>query len=258
MWSEHCGYKHSALLLRRLPSEGDARAPGAWRERRRARPRRRPRRCLQGREPQPPVRRRAVPGRRDGGRGHPQGHLGDGRAPDRPARRAALRGPGRSLLARRRWDRRYGNSRRRPERRRRGRLRRDVCLELSRQRDVRGAPSLRARDEREGDGCRRTGRRLRRHHGARRDRGRLRARERRARGGGRRQAPHRSGRRPVHREPPHRGVARAGRAASSCSPCRTAAPRGSPRRCRRWPRSTGSTSISTASRCGRRGWSRGR
>ena len=23
LWSEHCGYKHSALLLRRLPSEGD-------------------------------------------------------------------------------------------------------------------------------------------------------------------------------------------------------------------------------------------
>ena len=22
LWSEHCGYKHSALLLRRLPSEG--------------------------------------------------------------------------------------------------------------------------------------------------------------------------------------------------------------------------------------------
>jgi phosphoribosylformylglycinamidine (FGAM) synthase-like enzyme len=22
LWSEHCGYKHSALLLRRLPSSG--------------------------------------------------------------------------------------------------------------------------------------------------------------------------------------------------------------------------------------------
>ncbi|MEX2612042.1 MAG: hypothetical protein WD380_00565, partial [Gaiellaceae bacterium] len=23
LWSEHCGYKHSALLLKRLPSEGE-------------------------------------------------------------------------------------------------------------------------------------------------------------------------------------------------------------------------------------------
>ena len=28
LWSEHCGYKHSALLLGKLPSQGDY--PMAW------------------------------------------------------------------------------------------------------------------------------------------------------------------------------------------------------------------------------------
>ena len=93
LWSEHCGYKHSALLLRRLPSSGE--------------------RVLQGpgenagvidlgdgvavafkvETPQPPVRGRAVPGRGDGGRRHPARHLRDGRAADRAARRPAGSAP---------------------------------------------------------------------------------------------------------------------------------------------------------------------
>ncbi len=28
LWSEHCGYKHSALLLKRLALHGETRAPG--------------------------------------------------------------------------------------------------------------------------------------------------------------------------------------------------------------------------------------
>ena len=58
LWSEHCGYKHSAPLLRRLPSQRRARAAGARRERGRGRPRRRPRGRVQGRVAQPS--RRAV------------------------------------------------------------------------------------------------------------------------------------------------------------------------------------------------------
>ena len=39
LWSEHCGYKHSAPLLKRLPSDRRARSARARRERRSARPR---------------------------------------------------------------------------------------------------------------------------------------------------------------------------------------------------------------------------
>ena len=91
LWSEHCGYKHSRLLLRRFPTRGRARAAGPGRERRRDRRRRRPRRRAQGREPQPPVGGRAVPGRRDRRRRHPARHLRDGRPADRDPRLAALR-----------------------------------------------------------------------------------------------------------------------------------------------------------------------
>ena len=91
LWSEHCAYKHSAKLLRTLPTEGEHVVHGAGRERRRGRRRRRPGLRLQGRVPQPPERGRAVPGRRHRRRRHPARHLRDRRAPDRGARLAALR-----------------------------------------------------------------------------------------------------------------------------------------------------------------------
>ena len=91
LWSEHCGYKHSALLLRRLPTEGPRVLQGPGENAGRDRRRRRPRRGLQGREPQPPVGRRALPGRRHRRRRHPPRHLRDGRAADRRARLAAVR-----------------------------------------------------------------------------------------------------------------------------------------------------------------------
>ena len=93
LWSEHCGYKHSAPLLRRLPSSGRARAPGPGRERGRRRPRRGARGRVQGRVAQPPDRGRALPGRRDRGRRHPARHRRHGSAPDRAARRPPLRRP---------------------------------------------------------------------------------------------------------------------------------------------------------------------
>ena len=73
--------------LARPPAEAaddrSARAAGAGRERRRRRHRRRPGRGLQDRIAQPPVVRRAVPGRRDRRRRHPPRHLHHGRAADR-------------------------------------------------------------------------------------------------------------------------------------------------------------------------------
>ena len=91
LWSEHCAYKHSKKLLRTLPTEGEHVVMGPGRERRRGRRRRRPGVRLQGRVPQPPERRRALPGRRHGRRRDPARHLRDRRAPDRGARLAALR-----------------------------------------------------------------------------------------------------------------------------------------------------------------------
>ena len=78
-------------LLRTLPTEGDARRHGPGRERGRRRRRRRSGGRVQGRVPQPPERRRALPGRRDGRRRDPARHLRDRRAPDRGARLAAIR-----------------------------------------------------------------------------------------------------------------------------------------------------------------------
>ena len=91
MWSEHCSYKSSRIHLKKLPTDGPARAAGAGRERRRGRHRRRPRRGLQDRVAQPSVVHRAVPGRGDRRRRHHPRHLHDGRAADRAAQRAALR-----------------------------------------------------------------------------------------------------------------------------------------------------------------------
>ena len=52
LWSEHCGYKHSAPLLRLLPSRSPRVLSRAWRRKCRGRRhRRRPGRGLQGRVP---------------------------------------------------------------------------------------------------------------------------------------------------------------------------------------------------------------
>ena len=148
LWSEHCGYKHSALLLKRFPCEGE--------------------RVLQGpgenagvldlgdgeavafkvESHNHPSRGRAVPGRGDRRRRDPARHRRDGRAADRAARRAALRRARlRTSTARSPGSAHYGNSRRRPDGRRRGGLRRGVRGQLPRQRDVRRAAPGRARDD---------------------------------------------------------------------------------------------------------------
>ena len=91
LWSEHCAYKHSRKLLRRLPTEGERvlMGPGenagavdvggglAVR--------------LQGGVAQPPERGRALPGRGHRRRRHPARRLRGRRAADRRARLAALR-----------------------------------------------------------------------------------------------------------------------------------------------------------------------
>ena len=100
MWSEHCRYKSSRVqLLQTLPTTGRGvlQGPGenagavdigdglAVR--------------VQDREPQPPVVRRAVPGRGDRRRRHPARHLHHGRAADRHPQLAALRAARRSAHA---------------------------------------------------------------------------------------------------------------------------------------------------------------
>ncbi len=81
MWSEHCSYKSTRPLLRTFPSKGKYVLQGQGENagvvdmgevlglR------------LQGREPQPPLRGRALPGSRDGSRRHHPRHHRDGRAP---------------------------------------------------------------------------------------------------------------------------------------------------------------------------------
>ena len=91
MWSEHCAYKHSRKLLRRLPTERPARAHGPRRERRRGRRRRRAGGGVQGRVAQPSERGGAVPGRGHGGRRNPPRRVRGRGAADRRARLAALR-----------------------------------------------------------------------------------------------------------------------------------------------------------------------
>ena len=91
LWSEHCAYKHSRKLLRRLPTDGPAGADGAGRERRRGLGRRRLGGRVQGRVAQPPERGRAVPGRGHRGRRDPPRRVRPRRAADRGARLAALR-----------------------------------------------------------------------------------------------------------------------------------------------------------------------
>ena len=108
------------------PDRGRAGADGPGRERRRDRRGRRPRGRVQGREPQPPLRRRAVPGSGHRSRRHPARHLRARRAAGRGARLAALRRPrhaAHALPARARGGRhrRLRQLGRRADRRRRGR-----------------------------------------------------------------------------------------------------------------------------------------
>jgi phosphoribosylformylglycinamidine synthase I len=100
MWSEHCSYKSSALLLQIHPRPSEEAAdqgalgdPGPGRERRRHRYRRRRGRHLQDGEPQPPVLHRALSGRGDRRGRHHARRLHHGRAPHRQPERAALRAP---------------------------------------------------------------------------------------------------------------------------------------------------------------------
>ena len=199
LWSEHCGYKHSARLLKRLPSTGE--------------------RVLQGpgenagvldlgegeavafkvESHNHPVGGRALPGSGDRRRRHPARHRRDGRAADRAPRRPSLRRAGSRLRPRRRRHRLVRELGRRADRRRRDRLRRGVRGQLPRQRDVRGDPSRRARDAGEGAGPGPPRRALRRDDRPRRDRRRIGARVAGARRGRRRQAAERPGRRSVHR-----------------------------------------------------------
>ena len=94
MWSEHCCYRNSRPLLRQLPHQRPEDPGGARRERRGGGSGRGPAPGLQDREPQPPLRRGALPGGRHRGGGHPAGHLHDGGPADRPAQRPALRSAG--------------------------------------------------------------------------------------------------------------------------------------------------------------------
>ncbi len=183
-----------------------ARPAGAGGERGRARPRRRVGGGFQGRVAQPPVGGGAVPGRCHRRRGHPARHRGDGRQARGVARRSAFWSAGCALLARGGGHRSLRELCRRPERRRRGGVRRGLRVELPRQRDVRRATTARALDAGEGHRGGLARRALRRHDGPRRDRRRVGARERRARRGRRGQAAVRADRRPLHRQEADRGL----------------------------------------------------
>ena len=231
LWSEHCAYKHSRKLLRRLPTEGERVVIGPGGECRRGRRRRRLRGRLQGRVPQPPERGRALPGSGDRRRRNPPRRLRARRTADRRARLAALRRARFGSLA---LPARRGRSRdrplrqldRRPDRRRRDLLRGALRAELPGQRDVRRPrPPI-------GDGPRgrrrgrQRGRALRRLHRSRRDRRRLGARLRRARLRGRLEAPQRADRRPVRGDEAARVLPRAARPRGCWSPSRISAPPG--------------------------------
>ena len=151
LWSEHCAYKHSKKLLRTLPTEGAHVVMGPGENAGAVDVGRRPGVRLQGRVPQPPQRRRALPGRRHGGRRDPARHLRDRRASDRRARLAALRRARREwrpralpARRRRRGDRALRQLDRRAHRRRRGLLRGALRAELPRQRDGARARAARA------------------------------------------------------------------------------------------------------------------
>ena len=146
MWSEHCSYKSSRAHLGRFPTEapwvlvGPGEGAGvidigdglADRD--------------PHREPQPPLRGRAVPGRGDRCRRHHPRRLLDGRASDRADGSAAVRHPRRRAHALPVRGRRVGDQwlrqrGRRADRRRRGRVRRHLPRQPARQRAVSRHPA---------------------------------------------------------------------------------------------------------------------
>ena len=157
---------------------GDAGRQDAGRHRReRRRPRHRPglRRHVQGRVAQPPVVRRALPGRRDRRRRHRPRHPRDGRPPGRGDGPAALR-PARRRRHPPRAARDRGRRRRlrqlpRPaQHRRRGGLRRDLRRQPAGQRALRRRAAPRGPPPRQGVRRRQPGDPLRRAHRRRRHR----------------------------------------------------------------------------------------
>ena len=187
MWSEHCSYKSSRPHLGRFPTDRAMGARRARRGRRCHRHRRRSRRCGAHREPQPPLRCRAIRRRRDRGRRHHSRHLLDGRAADRAHGLVAVRHARRRAHALPLRRGRVGHQRlrelgRRSDGRRRSRVRRHVPRQPARERPVPRHPPDRAararsrRRARQPRGASRLG------DGPRRHRRRERARIRRIRG----------------------------------------------------------------------------
>ena len=185
MWSEHCSYKSSKVHLKQFGeiTAGDAGRQDAGRHRRERRRRRhRPglRRHVQDRVAQPPVVRRALPGRGDRRRRHRPRHPRDGRPAGRGDGPAALR-PARRRRHPPRAARDRGRRRRlrqlpRPaQHRRRGRLRRDVRRQPAGQRALRRRAAARGPPPRQGVRRRQPGDPVRRPHRRRRHRRRLRA-----------------------------------------------------------------------------------
>ena len=213
MWSEHCSYKHSRPVLGRFPTERAARPPGPRRERRHHRHRRRLGDRDEGREPQPPVGGRALPGRGDRRRRHRARHLHDGGAADRLVRLAALRRARRAAPAlparrRRRRHRPLRQLPRHPDRLRRDLLRAQLRGQLPRQRHGGRHPAPRPDRARQGGRHRQPRRAHRQQDRPRRHRRRQRARQPGVRRDPRGEAPVGPGRRPVHREEAHRGLPR--------------------------------------------------
>ncbi len=265
MWSEHCAYKHSKKLLRRLPTEGPRVVMGPGENAGAVDVGERAGGGVQGRVAQPPERGRAVPGGRDRGRRHPARRVRGRRAADRDPRLAALRRARLRALAlparaRRGRHRPLRQLDRRGHRRRRDLLRGALRAELPGERDVRGDRAAGAADpERRGGG------------GQPRSCCSARSPAATASAGPRcwpapSSTPRtsRSGR--ASRSATRSRSRSCSSAASSCSTpgcsrrSRTWARRGSPRARRRWRRRarSGSTSTCRACRCARPAWSRSR
>ena len=125
MWNEHCSYKILAHPSARAADQGAVGDPGAGRECRRDRHRRRPGGRVQDGEPQPPELHRAVSGRDHRRRRHLARRVHHGRAARSPASMRS-RSARRSIRRRAIWCRGvvagvggYGNSLRRADGRRR-------------------------------------------------------------------------------------------------------------------------------------------
>ncbi len=219
MWSEHCSYKSSKVHLRRVRraarrDRNRQAARGHRRERRRRRHRPGLGRDLQGREPQPPELRRALPGRGHRRRRHRARHHGHGRAPGRGHGFVAVRRdrpPGHPSGRARDRGRRRG-LRQLPwpaQHRRRGRLRPLLPRQSTRQRLVRRRVAARGSAPGQRDRRGQPRRALRRAHRRRRHRRRQRAGlgdVRRRRAG---QAAIGAGGRSLRREGAHRVLPRA-------------------------------------------------